>query len=425
MRWRPTATGSGRRRRRAGWRTRRRRGGPRRRRPGRSSGRGRRPRRAGGRRRRGPGVSLTTLKSSRSRNRTTGSRSGVGRTSRALTCSANRLRLREAGQRVVVGLVAELLLEPRELGQRLLELAVLERDRGLVGERLEEAQVVVGEGRALGQAVGDQDRADHAGLAAERRDHRLADRRPAAARRLTGRRRTRAAPPGPGARIGSSGASLSGTIVVGGSRLGSRRPQRVAVRRRAGTGRPRPARPGTSSRAWSSSATMRRIELRRVLEDPAGLVEELEPLALLALGHVRAVGEEHGHERDDEQPEQARLDPQDRDGEQGQARVRDRDQRRRTGSSRAASGTAARRPTARSRWRSASALTTVADERRANAASQSPRVGGPAGDARRWKTVRDDRGRDREVAEVERELQRRLARSRRGRTPDPTSTARR
>ena len=51
----------------------------------------------------------------------------------------------EAGQRVVMGLVAELLLEPRELGQRLLELAVLEGDRGLVGQRLEQPEVVVGE----------------------------------------------------------------------------------------------------------------------------------------------------------------------------------------------------------------------------------------------------------------------------------------
>ena len=48
----------------------------------------------------------------------------------------------ESGQRVVVGLVAELLLEPRQLRERLLELAVLERDAGLVGERLEEPQVV-------------------------------------------------------------------------------------------------------------------------------------------------------------------------------------------------------------------------------------------------------------------------------------------
>ena len=70
--------------------------------------------------------------------------------------------VRQVGQRVVVGLVAELLLEPAELGQRLLELAVLERDRDLVGERLEEAQVVVAEARALGQPVDDRQGPDHA-----------------------------------------------------------------------------------------------------------------------------------------------------------------------------------------------------------------------------------------------------------------------
>ena len=73
-----------------------------------------------------------------------------------------------SGQRVVVGLVAELLLEPGELGQRLLELPVLERDADLVGERLEQAQVVVAEARPLGQPVGDSDRADDPGLADER-----------------------------------------------------------------------------------------------------------------------------------------------------------------------------------------------------------------------------------------------------------------
>ena len=48
----------------------------------------------------------------------------------------------QAGQRVVRGLVMELLLEPPELLERLLELAVLERDRGVVGERLEQLEVL-------------------------------------------------------------------------------------------------------------------------------------------------------------------------------------------------------------------------------------------------------------------------------------------
>ena len=43
----------------------------------------------------------------------------------------------------MIRLEPELLLEPRELGQRLLEVAILEGHRGLVRERLEEAQIVV------------------------------------------------------------------------------------------------------------------------------------------------------------------------------------------------------------------------------------------------------------------------------------------
>ena len=106
--------------------------------------------------------------------------------SRAFDLLGEHRPVREAGQRVVVGLVAELLLEPRQLGQRLLELAVLERDRGLVGERLEQPQVVVVERGPLGQPVGDGHRADHPGLAEERADHRLADRQ--AGRGVVGRR---------------------------------------------------------------------------------------------------------------------------------------------------------------------------------------------------------------------------------------------
>ena len=65
------------------------------------------------------------------------------------------MRFGEAGQRVVVGLEAELLLEPGQLGERLLQVAVLERDGRLVGERLEQPQVVVAERRPFGQAVRD------------------------------------------------------------------------------------------------------------------------------------------------------------------------------------------------------------------------------------------------------------------------------
>ena len=74
----------------------------------------------------------------------------------------------------MIGLVAELLLQSRELRQRLLELAVLERDCGVVGKGLEQAQIVVAERGALGQAIADQEGSDDPGLAAEGGDHRLA-----------------------------------------------------------------------------------------------------------------------------------------------------------------------------------------------------------------------------------------------------------
>ena len=118
---------------------------------------------------------MTSLKLSRSRNSTTGCVSGSGDASSRLDPLAEQAAVGEPGQRVVVRLVAQLFLEPRQLGQRLLELAVLECHGRLVGDRLEQAQVLLEEGRALGHSVGDDHRADRARLAAERRDHRLAD----------------------------------------------------------------------------------------------------------------------------------------------------------------------------------------------------------------------------------------------------------
>ena len=68
----------------------------------------------------------------------------------------------------------------------------------------------------------------------------------------------------------------------------------------------------------------RGVQLRRVLQDPARLVEQLELLVLLAFRQVRPVGEEDRHERDQQEQDGARVDPHDRDREQGEARVRQR-----------------------------------------------------------------------------------------------------
>ena len=59
--------------------------------------------------------------------------------------------------------------------QGLLELAVLQRDGRLVGDGLEQAQVVGLEAAALAEPVDDRDRAEDAALADERTDHRLLD----------------------------------------------------------------------------------------------------------------------------------------------------------------------------------------------------------------------------------------------------------
>ena len=69
------------------------------------------------------------------------------------------------------GLVVQLLLEPAELLERLLQLSVLEGDRGVVRQRLEELEVVRLERADVAEGVGDQERAD------ERRLSRAAGRR--------------------------------------------------------------------------------------------------------------------------------------------------------------------------------------------------------------------------------------------------------
>ena len=198
----------------------------------------------------------------------------------------------EPGQRVVVGLVAELLLEPGQLGQRLLELAVLEGDRGLVGERLEQPQVVVVEARALGQAVGDGHRADQPGLAAISG--------PIIAWRI-GRSASRPV----GGRIAEERVPLD--LDAGVDRVVRRPVDRHHRLRRRVLDRGRPERVAALAAGIEEDlrdlgpehvagvveqGDERGVELRRVLEDPAGLVEQLQPLVLLALGDVRAVGEE-------------------------------------------------------------------------------------------------------------------------------------
>ena len=245
--------------------------------------------------------------------------------------------VRQPGQRVVVGLVAELLLEARQLGQRLLEVAVLEGNRRLVGEGLQQAEVIVAERCPLRQAVGDDHRADDLRLAAQRADH-VPVQRPS---------RSRVSCMNGPVDVGRR--SWSGILQgVGwwGWTSGSRSCHDLARRPSASADRGYRTTSATSARnivrAWLSSATSVEIDLRRQLQDPRGLVQELEPFVLLAFGDVRLVGDEDHHEREHEQPEHDRVQPQDRHREQRQARIRPARPCSRTGSSRAASGIAGR-----------------------------------------------------------------------------------
>ena len=122
-----------------------------------------------------PSLSLTSLKSSRSTNRTIGTRPArIARLEARGDDLGEQRAVGEPGQRVVRGLVVELLLELPELLERLLQLAVLERDRGVVGQRLEQLQVLGLERAEVVERVRDEERPDDRRLAEQRRDDRLA-----------------------------------------------------------------------------------------------------------------------------------------------------------------------------------------------------------------------------------------------------------
>ncbi len=314
----------------------------------------------------------------------------------------------QPGERVVIGLVPELLLEPRQLGERLLELAVLEGDRRLVGEGLEEAEIVLVEARAFGQPVGHRHRADQPGLGDQRADHRLAD----------GRTRARSLS-GDGAEepLALGGDAGMDRVVRGDLHrhhrrrdlvLDRRRPKRLAALAASVEGDLGDLRPEHRA-GVVEQRDERRIELRRVLHDPARLVEQLEAVVLLALGDVGAVGEEERRQRHDQQPDGQRVDPHHGDREQRQARVGEGDHapelehlgqllelRRATGQ--------------RDRGRDRQGSQQAGDEHRRERRDPVRRAG-PA--AERTEAVEDDEGHrrdEREVGEVERDLHDRLAR---------------
>ena len=90
---------------------------------------------------------------------------------------------------------------------------------------------------------------------------------------------------------GSSASQVAGTITSGSASVDRGRPQ--CARAAAGLEQDLGDLGAEHVAGVVEQGDERGVELRRVLEDAARLVEQLEPLVLLALGDVGAVGEEH------------------------------------------------------------------------------------------------------------------------------------
>ncbi len=226
----------------------------------------RRPRPAARRPRRGRSESLNVLKSSRSTNST--ATSPASASSAAFTWLANRRAVREVRERVVERLVVQLLLQRAQLVHRLLQAVVLERDARVVGERLEELQVLVGERADHAVAVGQHDRPDHAVLAGQHGHHRIAS---------------------PGARRGSAAAAPTRT----GGRCGGR----AGRHRRARAARPPPPGPSAPSppcshrgRAWCAAEGCRRSRTARSPPSRRGRIRASAPAAPPARAPSRVSG---------------------------------------------------------------------------------------------------------------------------------------
>ena len=221
----------------------------------------------------------------------------------------------QAGQVVMEGLIVKLFLQPGQLCKGPLQVSVLERDGGLVGEGLEQPGVVVSEGRPLREALTDGDRADEIGLTPERADHPDTYGR----RAVLGQEEwTRGSAQPPIERLIEHGAHRHHHLVA--AVVPGHRHQGVAdgiARIQDDLGLLGAEHlPGVGQHPQQGG-----VQLRSVLEDPRGLVEELQPLMLLVLRDVGLVGEEDDHDRKGQEPQEAGIQPQEGDGEQGEARV--------------------------------------------------------------------------------------------------------
>ena len=200
----------------------------------------------------------------------------------------------QAGQRVVVGLVLELAPAARAAARPSAPGGRTGARPGVGGERLEQAQVGVGEVAHDAGTVGQQHRADDARLAREHREHAVAD----AALFEVARRR---ALPEPGVtrttgRSWSTSARSSSAIAesTGASRRACRRGRAwCAAGRCLGREQDDLGDLGAEGLDRAGQQPLERDDdLGRARERAGRLVEELEALVALALGGVGAVGEE-------------------------------------------------------------------------------------------------------------------------------------
>ena len=83
--------------------------------------------------------------------------------------------VRKAGERVVVGLMAELFLKLGDLGEGVFEAPVLEQDAGMTRECPEQLSVGLRERADVSHSVADQQESEHALFSAKRADDRVVE----------------------------------------------------------------------------------------------------------------------------------------------------------------------------------------------------------------------------------------------------------
>ena len=238
----------------------------------------------------------------------------------------------KAGERVVIRLVAELLLELRHLRERVLEPAVLEQDARMAGEGHEQLDVGLVERADVAETLTDDEQPERPVLAAERRDDRVLE--PA---RLQERVECMGgAPPREQRRRADRGDFCER------GRIPRREPllwvhQQLALRTADAAQRPLLvcgreeedlAVLGAEQAARGDEKLPdREAELRRTLRRAHRLVEELDVLPLLALLHVAAEGRDARKDRNDEQEDSGRAHLEELDDSEAERRGRERAKR--------------------------------------------------------------------------------------------------